>query len=96
MDFFLYIFEDTVEFMIASVPLFLVFLMLKAFKMPAEYVAVCLMLNLLVSIFFWVKLKDVYIALYQSVPYISGSICIWAENVLRKKREPDESGKDNS
>ena len=85
MDFLLYILEHSVEFGIASVPLILVFLMLKIFKLPPKNIAICLLLNMSVSIFFWVKLKDVYIALYQSVPYISAFIWIWAENELRKR-----------
>ena len=87
MDLFLYTFERGVCWVVASVPLILVFLQLKVFKLPVKVIASCLFLNLLTSVFFWLKLKDVYSALYQSVPYISSFIWLWAENVLRKRHE---------
>lgn len=87
MDFFLYTFERAVNFGIASVPLILVFLLLKIFKLPRKSIASCLLLNLLVSSFFWLKLKDVHIALYQGVPYISSFIWIWADGILAKRKE---------
>lgn len=96
MDFFLYTLEHIVGFGVASVPLILVFLLLKVFKLLPKYTAICLVLNLLVSIFFWLKLKDAYIALYQSIPYVSSFIWIWADDVLRKRRENDKSMKDLS
>lgn len=86
MDLFLYMFERIVYFGVASVPLVLVFLQLKIFKLPLKSIASCLLINLLVSLFFWLKLKDVQIALYQSIPYISSFIWIWTESVLRKRR----------
>ena len=87
MDFFLYMFENTVKSFISRVPLLVTFLWLKIFKLPPKPIAICLTLNLLVSIFCWVKLKDVYLALYQSVPYVSSFIWLWAENVLIKRQE---------
>ena len=86
MDFFLYIFERAVYFGVASVPLILVFLQLKIFKLPLKFTASYLLLNLLVSIFFWLKLKDIHVSLYQSIPYIFSFVWIWVENVLRKRR----------
>ncbi len=94
MDFFSYMFKHTVEANIASVPLLITFLLLKIFKLPPKPIAICLTLNLFVSIFFWVKLKDVYLALYQSVPYVSSFIWVWGENVLIKRQEKNESKKD--
>ena len=91
MDFFLYIIEHAVDWSVASVPLILVFLQLKIFRLPLKSIASCLSLNLLVSVFFWLKLKDVHVALYQSIPYISSFIWIWAENVLRKRHESNNN-----
>ena len=94
MDFFLYTFERAAYFGVASVPLILVFLQLKIFKLSPKSIAICLLLNLLVSSFFWLKLKDGYVALYQSVPYISSFIWIWADGVLIKRRENSKSAKE--
>ena len=87
MSFFLYVLEGAVDFGVASVPLILVFLLLKVFNLLPKSTAICLLLSLLVSVFFWLKLKDVCIALYQGVPYISSFIWIWADAVLRKRQE---------
>ena len=95
MDFFLYTFEHVINFGVASVPLILTFLLLKVFNSPPKSITVCLLLNLLVSVFFWLKLKDINIALYQSVPYVSSFIWIWADGVLRKSRENDKSMNDD-
>ena len=91
MDLFLYMLEGAIDFAVASTPLILVFLMLRVFKLAPKSIAICLTLNLLVSIFFWVKLEDIYITIYQSVPYVSSFIWIWAENILKKRREDKES-----
>ena len=95
MDFFSYVLERAVYFGIASVPLILTFLQLKVFKLSFKSIASCLVLNLLVSGFFWLKLKDIHIVLYQSVPYVVSFLWIWAESVLRK-RTNDKSVKDLS
>lgn len=95
MDFFLYILERVIGFGVASVPLILVFLLLKVFKLSPKSVTICLLLNLLVSVFFWLKLKDIHIFLYQSVPYVSCFIWIWADGVLRKRRENNKSMNDD-
>lgn len=95
MDFFLYILEHVIGFGVASVPLILTFLLLKVFKLSPKSITICLLLNLSVSVFFWLKLKDVHIALYQSVPYVSSFIWIWAEGVLRKRRENNKSMNDD-
>ena len=94
MDFFSYMFKHTVEANIASVPLLITFLLLKIFKLPPKPIAICLTLNLLVSIFFWVKLKDIYIILNHGASYFSSFIWVWGENVLIKRQEKNESKKD--
>ena len=90
MDIIIYWLEDTVEFAVASVPLIIVFLLLKVFKLPSKKILPCIILNLIVSIYFWLKLKDIYLALYQCFPYISAFIWLWAENVLEKRRADRE------
>ncbi len=89
MDLLLWMFERVIGFGVASVPLILVFLMLKVFNLSPKSITICLLLNLLVSGFFWLKLKDVHIALYQGIPYVLSFIWIWVENVIIKMREKD-------
>ena len=95
MDFFLYALERVAGFAVASVPLILVFLLLKIFNLSPKSIMICLLLNLLVSVFFWLKLKDIHTALYQSVPYISSFIWMWANGVSRKRRENNKSMNDD-
>ena len=95
MDFFLYTLERVIGFGVASVPLILVFLLLKVFNLSPKSVTICLLLNLLVSVFFWLKLKDIHISLYQSVPYVSCFIWILEDGVLRKRRENNKSMNDD-
>lgn len=94
MDFFLHVFEHMIVFAVASVPLILAFFLLKVFNLPHKSITICLLLNLLVSIFFWYKLKDVYIVLYQIIPYISSFVWIWADSVLKKRQEDNTSKND--
>ena len=89
MNLFLCTFTHTLEFCVASVPLILVFLLLKVFRVSPQLTAIVVILNLIVSIFFWAKLRDLQVALYQSVPYISSFIWIWAEGVLAKRRRAE-------
>lgn len=94
MDIIRYWFEGTVDSAVASVPLIIVFLLLKRYKLPAKKTVPFLILNILVSIYFWLKIGDVFLALYQCVSYISGFIWLWAENVL-EKRQAEKENSDN-
>lgn len=62
-----------------------VFVQLKKFKMSPKQVSFSLLLQLIVKIYFWVKMKDVYIALYQSLPFLLDFIRLYAENLLIKR-----------
>ena len=85
MDLLLFISERSINFFISCIPLIIVFLQLKIFKLTPKITLIFLLLNLLLSIFFWIKLQDGIIAIYQSVSYVFSFICVWAENILRKK-----------
>ena len=87
MDLIIYIFEHIIEFWIASVPLIFVFLFSKFFKLSYKRILVCLLLNMLVSVFFWIKLRDVQIVLYQGIPYVLSFIIVWAESVFEKRNK---------
>lgn len=94
MELLLFLLERNSSFFVASIPLILTFLLLKIFKLPSKPIIICILLNLLASIFFWIKLRDISVALYQSVPYVSSFIWLWAENILEKRQANDESTKD--
>ena len=44
------------------------------FKFPPKKVVVCIILNLIISVYFWIRLGDFNLALYQLIPYVSGFI----------------------
>lgn len=85
MELISYFFCNAVDFQVASIPLVTVFVQLKKFKMSPKQVSFSLLLQLIVKIYFWVKMKDVYIVLYQSLPFLFGFICLYAENLLIKR-----------
>lgn len=76
-----------VEFFVAAIPLILTFVLLKVFRQPPKVAACCVALCLPVSVFFWVQLKDLFLVLYQGVPYLSSFIWIWAEHILWKHQQ---------
>ena len=87
MDLLFYLFENAINFFVASIPLIIYFLGSKVFKLTPKVIMIFLFINLIMSIFFWVKLKDIYLAIYQGIPYIVGYICLWSEHILIKRRK---------
>lgn len=85
MELILVMIEHIFYFGISSIPLITVFFHLKVFKLSPKATSFFVILNLVVSVFFWFKVKDIFLIIYQCVPYISSFIWIWAENVLSKK-----------
>ena len=83
MDLLRYLVEGKIDFIIASIPLVIVFLQLKVFRHSIKETAICLSLNLMVSIYFWIKLKESNIALYQIIAYASGYIWLVSEGILK-------------
>lgn len=81
MDLFLYLFNNAISFAVASVPLMLVFLLIKVFKLPHKIILSCLLSCLVISVFFWTKLSDIGVALYQGVPYLSSFMWVWADRI---------------
>jgi len=76
MELLLYLIENSISFLIASIPLILVFFNFIIFKSSLSKTLVDLVLILAISVFFWIKVKDIYLILYQLVPYISALVCI--------------------
>lgn len=91
MDFLYYMFEHAWNFTIASIPLVLVFLQLIIFKLPFKAIVICLLLNALMSIFFWVKLKDIELILYQIVPYVLTIIWLFSYYIVTIKNKGKNS-----
>ena len=87
MDLLRYLIEGRVDFIIASTPLVIVLLQLKVFKHSIKGTVICLSLNLLVSIYFWVNLRNLNLALYQVVPYVLSYILLVCESILKNKKE---------
>lgn len=87
MDLLRYLIEGSVDFIIASTPLVIVLLQLKVFKHSIKGTVICLSLNLLVSIYFWVNLRNLNLALYQVVPYVLSYILLVCESILKNKKE---------
>lgn len=85
MDFVFYMWDHAVLFAISSIPILTVYFLLKVFKIAPKVGGFVLCLMLLQSVFFWFKLKEVWLIIYQSVSYISAFLLIGAEFALRKK-----------
>ena len=94
MDFILYMLDNAVRFAVSGVPILVTILLLKVFELRPRATGVVLCLMFLQSVFFWCIIKDVWLTVYQCVPYLSGVIIIWAESIRRKRDYPndDETG----
>ena len=87
MDLLLWNLEHVVTFGVASVPLILTFVQLKIFKVSRKSISVTLVLQMFCSIYFWIKLNSLFVAIYQTVPYISSFIWLWADYKGQDKRD---------
>ncbi len=87
MDLLRYLIEGKIDFIIASTPLVIVLLQLKVFKHSIKETVICLSLNLFVSIYFWINLRNSDLVLYQIVPYVSSYIWLASESILKNKKE---------
>lgn len=86
VDFLRYWAVHAIDFTVASIPLIIVYLQLKIFKLGIKKIAVCLSLMLVGSIYLWVNVRNLNLILYQIVPYISCYIWLGAENYLIRKK----------
>ena len=94
MDLLFYLFENAINFFVASIPLIIYFLGSKLFKLTPKVIMIFLIINLIMSIYFWIKLKDIYLAIYQCIPYLLSYICLFAVYILVKRKNNNIS--DNS
>ena len=86
MDLLFYLFENAINFFVASIPLIIYFLGSKLFKLTPKVIMIFLIINLIMSIYFWIKLKDIYLAIYQCIPYLLSYICLCLEHILIKRK----------
>ena len=84
--------QHLVYFSVSSIPLITVFLHLKVFRLSPKETSFVVVLILFISVFFWVKEKDVFLILYQCVPYISSFIWLWTAHIMLKRQENSKSG----
>lgn len=93
MDVFITGLMHMYENIVAWVPLIMVFVLLKRFKLTVQKTMVCLILTLLVNAYFWLKAEEFYTVLNQGVSYLAAFLWLWAENVL-EKRQADNKNSD--
>lgn len=74
MDLLFFVFNHAISFIISSIPLIIIYIQVYMFKFPPKKVVVCIILNLIISVYFWIRLGDFNLALYQLIPYVSGFI----------------------
>lgn len=95
MDLLQFFGAHIVNFWVASVPLLLTFFQLKVFKLPVKPTFTCVALCLIVSCFFWIKLNDFHLFMYQAFPYVASFLWIWAEHKLAKASRSGKENKEN-
>lgn len=96
MELIIFVIQHIVYFGISSIPLVIVFLHLKVFKLQPKETSIVVGLLLLGSMFFWFKVKDLFLTLYQCVPYFSSFIWLWSEHIVLKRQEDSNSTNDSS
>lgn len=87
MDFLAYIFEHAISFGVASIPLVLVFFQMKICKIQHKAIVITLVLSLVISIYFWIRLSNVGVFFEHSIPYATSFIWVWADFTLQKNTQ---------
>lgn len=62
------------------------------FKFPPKKVVVCIILNLIISVYFWIRLGDFNLALYQLIPYVSGFIYLLYKIKFKNDNNIEQGG----
>lgn len=84
MELIIYILNHVIETLVAAAPLILIYLEYRLLKLNSNDIGGLLLLNLIVSVFFWIKLRDWRIAIYQGVPYVIGYLCLFVLSLNKK------------
>lgn len=85
MDLLVYFVNGIWDFAIASIPLINVFFLKKVCKVKEKNIIVILILQFLLNAYFWIKIEDVHVFLYQVSPYIFAFIWILCDLYMKKK-----------
>ena len=85
MDLLVYFVNGIWDFAIASIPLINVFFLKKVCKVKEKNIIVILILQFLLNAYFWIKIEDVHVFLYQAFPYIFAFIWIICDLYMKKK-----------
>ena len=84
MDLFLYIWDHGYLFAVSSIPILTVYFLIKVFKLTSKTSVFVLCMMLIQSIFFWLKLKETWLIIYQCCAYISAFIILVCELISKK------------
>ena len=87
MELIAFIFNHSISFCVASIPIVLFFLCLKKHKISHKATAIFLLLVLLVSVYSWLLVKDMSIVVYQSIPYIISFAFLYIDYLIIQKSE---------
>lgn len=97
MDLLTYLLSGIWNFSIASIPLINVFFLKRVCKTKEKNIVVILILQFLLSIYFWIKMEELHIFLYQIFPYVFAFIWVLCDLYLkRKKTQNIDTGEDDS
>ena len=85
MELMAFIFNHSIAFCVASIPIILCFLCLKKHRLSHKATAIFLLLVLLVSVYSWFLVKDLSIVIYQSIPYIISFAFLYIDYLIIQK-----------
>lgn len=85
MSFLKYIISGMWDFHVGAVPLISVFFLMKICKIEGKKVLPILALQLTVSTYFWIKIKDAAVFWYQICPYIFAFMIVISDLCVRKR-----------
>ena len=94
MDLVEYLLASSISNAVACIPLFLVYLYLKVFKISPKASSLLLLLHLISSVFLWFKLKDVAVIANQGTSYLAAFLWLGTEHISKKISENPEKNKD--
>jgi hypothetical protein len=89
MELVIFILEHAISFIIASIPFVVAFLLLKKTHVHPRYVFWCIVLILVISLYFWVRICDIKLILYQSISYVTCLLWCALEWILNRVKKQE-------
>ena len=86
MDLLICLLDGKWNFVIASIPLITVFFLKKYCKITGVKIFTILILQLMLNTYFWIKLADINIVIYQIFPYLLSFVWVWCDSHIEKKK----------